>query len=144
MNKPEIVTYEEAVKLLKEGKMWAYMKPTRYLHDSGFRTFEIGHCEVDPQGNVIRKHVVGSCTDHIWLSSFRTSAVPTDKLGYLNWNIGLFDLNMDLTKDGYIRLFSSLGKICWGVFGTIADRSISSMSLMRVPQDLPKDPNRNE
>ena len=70
-----------------------YIKPTRRVHDSGYRLFEIGYCEVEG-ARVARKRVLGECSDHIWVRS----------MGCLG-DAPIESLNIDLTRDGYIRFF---------------------------------------
>ena len=70
-----------------------YIKPTRYVHDSGFRCFEVGYCKIGKDNRVIDKKVIGIGTDHIWIENLTSS----------NRNV---DVNLDLTRDGYIRFFS--------------------------------------
>lgn len=70
-----------------------YIKPTRRIHDSGFRVFEVGYCE-EKDGKTIEKKVLGNCSDHIWI---RGMEILGDK--------SLESIHMDLTKDGYIRFF---------------------------------------
>jgi len=67
-----------------------YIKPTRYKHDSGFRCFEVGYCELGKKNYAINIQVLGQCSDHIWLNSI-LSQNP--------------DINLDLTTNGYIRIF---------------------------------------
>lgn len=74
--------------------MWRpYIKPTRRIHGSGFRCFECGYCQIDDDTNrVVKKAIVGCSADHIYNYSF-CIADP-------------IRLDMDLTRDGYIRIFS--------------------------------------
>ncbi len=81
-----------------ENKANCYCKPTKYVHDSGFRCFEIGYCELGGNNKVLDKLVLGQCSDHLWF---------TDVLRNLD------SLNMDLTKDGYIRFFSHKNIFTW-------------------------------
>lgn len=67
-----------------------YIKPTRYKHDSGFRCFEVGYCDIDKNGNATDIKVLGRCSDHIWLVD--------------HFNLKK-DLNLDLTMNGYIRIY---------------------------------------
>lgn len=92
-----------------------YIKPTRYKHDSGYRTFEVGYIlEMNPNNTVKEKRVLGQHSDHIY----------TDYAQLYNgerpWSI-----NMDLTMDGYIRFFSHQGKLKWDM----DDWATSSMGL---------------
>lgn len=76
------------------GDEWAYMKPTRYVHDSGYRMFEVGYLHLGDNLRIASKRVLGHC-DHI-TTDYKAMAV-----------------NMDMTKDGYIRFFSRQGQIVW-------------------------------
>jgi hypothetical protein len=67
-----------------------YIKPTRYKHDSGFRCFEVGYCELDAKNNAIKVEVLGRCSDHILLKSVLDSAR---------------EISLDLTTNGYIRIY---------------------------------------
>lgn len=104
----------------KESPIWSdhepYVKPTRYVHDSGFRTFEVGYCKIGKDNRVESKKVLGKYTDHI-LTEFLT----------LGGQIKPFSVNMDLTKDGYIRFFSRFGRLGWGGMDELA---FSSMGLV--------------
>ena len=73
---------------------YPYIKPTRRKHDSGFRCFEVGYCERGAKNQAINIQVLGQCSDHILLSSF------------INQNS---DINLDLTTNGYIRIYSMSG-----------------------------------
>ena len=100
----EIVDFNKD-KIIKE-KFLPYIKPTRRKHDSGFRIFEVGYCKLDGKNRVSEKMVMGECSDSIW---FRD--LPTNKL---------FSLNIDLTYDGYIRIWPDyLHRMFWGKFGDI-------------------------
>lgn len=83
-----------------------YIKPTRHVHDSGFRTFEIGYIlEMDNKNRVKRKQVLGQHSDHIYQD-------------YMNLVQGkhIYCLNFDLTMDGYIRIWSYEGQVVWEDF----------------------------
>jgi len=69
-----------------------YIKPTRRIHDSGFRIFEAGYCS-EKDGKFIRQ-VISSGSDHIWIRGF-------DFMGDLPFE----SINIDLTREGYIRFF---------------------------------------
>ncbi len=83
------------IKLLKTRVAHPYIKPTRYIHDSGFRCFEVGYCTLGEK-RTEDALILGKCSDHI--------AIPAS-------------VNMDLTLDGYIRLFSFEDVIWWGTMG---------------------------
>lgn len=87
----------------KEERKTVYIKPTRHVHDSGFRTFEIGYIlEMDNKNRVKRKEKLGEYSDHIYQD-------------YMNKYEGknIFALNFDLTMDGYIRIWSHEGEVYW-------------------------------
>jgi len=86
-------------KLLKERKANCYIKPNRHIHDSGFRCFETGYLTLSPENRVKKKIILGEYSDHIWIS------IPLSDIG---------NLNMDLTLDGHIRIWSTLNVIWWG------------------------------
>jgi len=90
-----------------------YIKPTRKVHDSGFRIFEVGYCEIK-NARVVNKRVIGLCSDHVHTDY---SVLIGNKP---------FSINMDLTKDGYIRLWSKQGELVWNM----EDFAISSMELV--------------
>lgn len=82
-----------------------YIKPTRFKHDSGFRTFEVGYCEIDNKNNAINIQVLGKYSDHI-----------NQDYMMLVGRMQPFCLNMDLTTNGYIRFFMLDAKnkiLCW-------------------------------
>ena len=85
--------------LLKSKKANIYFKPTRYMHDSGFRCFEVGYLILGKKNRVKDKLVLGQCSDHLWM------------MGLIKQEI--IDLSMDLTKDGYIRIFSHKHIFTW-------------------------------
>lgn len=77
-----------------------YIKPTRFKHESGWRIFEIGYMI---GGNKAEKVVpIARRSDHIILS-------PLFRLDGGDYHEQLA-LNIDLTLDGYIRIFSHLPK----------------------------------
>ena len=83
------MTIQEWLELVKTKKANCYIKPTRRTHDSGFRVFEVGYCTINEKHKVNDKIVLGEYTDHVWVSPLHP----------------VKDLSMDLTMDGYIRLF---------------------------------------
>lgn len=92
------------LKELKSRNAYAYIKPNRYVHDSGFRCFEVGYC-ITEKARVKDKLVLGRGSDHIWLHNYLVKQMGKSEIQ---------DLNMDLTLDGYIRLFSHLDVLWWG------------------------------
>lgn len=82
--------------LVEARKAMCYIKPTRYIHDSGFRTFEVGYCTPGKKNNIDKKLVLRVGSDHI----------HTDYMALIDGKRG-FGINMDLTLDGYIRIWGS-------------------------------------
>lgn len=76
-----------------------YIKPTRFKHSSGYRTFETGYCTTDDKNNAVDIEVIGTHSDHIFQDYMM-----------LVGETPIFCLNMDLTNNGYIRLFLLDGK----------------------------------
>ena len=80
-----------------------YFRPTTRVHDSGFRCFECGYLEIGDDKKAERKVVIASGVDHIGNLYFCTKA-PTQ-------------VDMDLLKDGNIRLFCYGKKLFWHIPG---------------------------
>lgn len=79
-----------------------YIKPTRRVHDSGYRIFEVGYCKLGKGNRIESKHIIGECSDHIYTT-----------YDVLIGRSKSFSINIDLTKDGYIRFFSHQGDLGW-------------------------------
>lgn len=82
-----------------------YFRPTRRVHDSGFRCFECGYLQVGDDKRAAKKVIIGVSVDHIsnWL-----------------FNSPLGDgtaIDMDLLKDGHIRLFNHKQRLYWSLPG---------------------------
>ena len=78
-----------------ENKAYCYIKPTRHKHESGFKCFEVGYLIINRQNRVEDKLVLGTYSDRIQLyEDFNNNLQP----------------NLDLTLDGYIRIYSTT----WG------------------------------
>lgn len=77
-----------------------YIKPTRRKHDSGFNKFECGYLDKSEGSSPTRKYVVSDGADHIYN-------------GFIGLRENLPALNMDLTNNGYIRIWSNDGDIKW-------------------------------
>jgi hypothetical protein len=96
VNKTQIEYWHEK---LKKRKATLYIKPTRHVHESGYRTFEVGYFEIGKNRKLKNKLVLGEYSDHINLDYLTTllenKAIP---------------LNMDLTLDGYIRIWNYDGE----------------------------------
>ena len=63
-----------------------YFKPTRRMHNSGFRMFEYGYCEIDKKCNAINIEKVGE------YDIFMDRDIPINHL--------------DVTRNGYIRILN--------------------------------------
>lgn len=74
-----------------QNKWFAYIKPTRRKHESGYRMFEVGYIRHDESEKV----VLGSCTDHIW-----------------NMRMLGQRFNIDLLNNGCIRFHADQG-VMW-------------------------------
>ncbi len=91
-----------------------FIKPTRRVHESGFRIFNVGYCSKDG----LKECVLGSYTDHVWWSE------P------MNVSIGLEgpkrmpSLNIDLDLHGRIRFYNG--------FQWAFDRPLSTAELVYV------------
>lgn len=83
-------TKEQWLKLLKESKAYCYIKPTRYVHESGFRCFEVGYLTISNDNRVKDKLVLSTGSDHIQLYEYFDNGIKP---------------NLDLLLDGYIRIF---------------------------------------
>lgn len=96
-----------------------YIKPTRKIHDSGYRCFETGYINENDE-----KVVIGSYTDHVW--NFNHKGMPEF-------------INMDLARNGCIRFFSHGEGIKWEdedcystmtlVAGKVSDEVIAKLKL---------------
>ena len=73
---------------------YPYIKPTRRIHSSGFRMFEVGYCW-KKDGKFIKQEI-GNCSSLIGIRGL-------DFLG----DLPLEAINIDLTREGYIRFFVS-------------------------------------
>lgn len=91
---------QEWLELVATRKASCYIKPTRFKHESGFRTFEVGYCILDGKNKVAEKIVLRNGSDHI----------HTDFMG-LVYPDRAMPINMDLTNDGYIRIWGSEKKV---------------------------------
>ena len=98
-------TKKDWIKLLRENKAYCYIKPTRHKHESGFKCFEVGYLIINRQNRVEDKLVLGTYSDRIQLyEDFNNNLQP----------------NLDLTLDGYIRIYSTT----WGENVCMADVKI--------------------
>lgn len=79
-----------------------YIKPTRYKHDSGYRTFEVGYCDCE-KAKAVNIEVLGQFSDHIWIyGSIIEAYKGLDHCK--NYKIPK-SVSMDLTTNGYIRFY---------------------------------------
>ena len=76
-----------------------YFRQTAYRHDSGFRLVEVGYCSLGKGKRVTEKFVVMTGSDHL----------HSDYVALCNRE-AVFDINIDLTVDGYFRIWSGGGK----------------------------------
>jgi len=80
-----------------------YIKPTMRKHDSGFRVFEVGYCNVE-NGKAVDIEVKGHHSDHIWIYG---SIIDFYKdLDHAKNYRTPKSISMDLTTNGYIRMFA--------------------------------------
>jgi len=76
---------------MKKTSKWdPYIKPTRYIHESGYRCFETGY--IDESSN--QKIILGKSSDHIGIGDLFLKNLSTE------------DFHIDLTLQGYLRFFS--------------------------------------
>jgi len=81
----------------------AYIKPNKNIHDSGFRCFEVGYIlEMKDNNRVTRKQVLGKYTDHI-----------NQDYGILTGEGKKYTINMDMTVDGCIRIWTHGAELEW-------------------------------
>lgn len=86
--------------LLKDHKAFCYVKPNRHKHDSGWRCFEVGYCTMDDH-RIGEKLVLSEYSDHWW-----------HHRGILD-NTPPLEFNVDITDDGYLRIFSHQDILTW-------------------------------
>ena len=96
---------EEIVKnqwfeLLEQQKAFCYFRPTRRKHDSGFRCLEIGYCTMVEGGRAKVKNKI--------VLSHGSDVIDSNR-----WNREKRTIKIDLTMDGYFRIFSD-EPIWWG------------------------------
>lgn len=91
---------QDWLELVATRKASCYIKPTRFKHESGFRTFEVGYCILNGKNSVEKKLVLRNGSDHI----------HTDFMGLVT-PARMVPINMDLTNDGYIRIWGSENKV---------------------------------
>jgi hypothetical protein len=100
-------TKEEWLKLLKEGEAFCYIKPTKRIHDSGYRCFEVGYFMIGGNNKIKDKLVLGRHSDIIQLYCWDIIEIKGQEI---------LEPNIDLTLDGYLRIYSlgSRIKYWWG------------------------------
>ena len=83
-----------------------YFKPTRRIHDSGFRCFECGYLQIGDDKKVEKKVIIGVSVDHIsnWLSNGGPLCEGSS-------------IDMDLLRDGHIRVFNHKHQLFWSLPG---------------------------
>lgn len=119
MEKKEIKTKEQWLKLLKELKAYCYIKPNRYKHESGFRCFEVGYMTVGNDNKVEDKLILNLTSDHIQLYQYSDVKLKP---------------NLDLMLDGYIRIYniSSKDNFWWGSMDfTVSSAQIQLLSKLK-------------
>ena len=104
------------IELLKTNRAYCYIKPNRYVHESGFRCFEVGYCTVGEDNKVKEKLVLNKVSDHIQLYNYNFK--PTFHSDLMP--------NLDILLDGYIRIYPMDKTIYW--WGSI-DFVVSSAQL---------------
>lgn len=120
-------TKEEWLKLLKEGEAFCYIKPTKRIHGSGYRCFEVGYLTVGDDKKMKEKLVLNTYSDHIQLYNYNFEKVKGEMIS---------DLlpNLDLLLDGYIRIYKigSQENYWWGSL----DFVVSSAQLSPMVDEL--------
>lgn len=96
-----------------------YIKPTRRIHDSGFRCFEVGY--IIQEDGEERPEILGNGTDHVHTDFMALIEGPR------------FGINIDLDRKGYIRFFSHEGDLVWN-----SSIGLSSMGLKLIPRQKEK------
>lgn len=87
------------IELLRKNEAHCYFKKNKRKHDSGYGCFEVGYM-TERGCKMKEKLIIRNGTDHIWIND-------------LSKKINNFDLNLDVTLDGYVRIFSHTKKIKW-------------------------------
>lgn len=86
--------------LLIDREAYCYIKPNRHIHESGYRCFEVGYCTVEKE-RIKDKLILSEWSDHFW----HRREILTDKPP--------LEFNMDILKDGYIRVFNGAKVLTW-------------------------------
>lgn len=88
--------------LLKDRKAFCYIKTNRYVHDSGFRCFEVGYCTLTDDGMRTKdKLILNKYSDHFWHKRDYLAGTPP------------LEFSMDVLLDGYIRIFDHKNILTW-------------------------------
>lgn len=103
-----------------------YIKPTSRVHGSGFRMFEVGYMTIGDNNKLKEKLVLYTGADHI-------HTMFEDMIrGNSIW------INMDLTRDGYIRIWgTSKQTLVWEKY------PMSSSGIEVLPRDVEEDDKAN-
>ena len=96
----------------EEGLWFPYIKPTDNIHESGYRTFEVGYIYEDEKTKVI----IGESTDHIYFDQilsniprFNVDLLHNGCIRFHNTNIGLkWDANLPISSMRIIKGFPNL------------------------------------
>lgn len=88
------------------GQWEPYFRPTTRVHDSGFRCFECGYLQIGDDKKAARKVIIGTNVDHIsnWLFNGGPLGEGTN-------------IDMDLLRDGHIRVFNHKYQLFWSLPG---------------------------
>lgn len=108
-DKEKIKNLQEWISKVEAEEAFCYIKPTKNVHESGFGCFEVGYLEMNHNSPTVKNHItLGRDTDLV--------------LGY---PIPEIPIRMDLTLDGYIRIFGFGGALMWDESNSLAMRIIS-------------------
>lgn len=97
---------------MAEIRAWQpYFRPTRKVHDSGYRCFECGYLKMGDGRKALKKVVVARGVDHIESAN---------------------GAHMDLLRDGNIRVFRFGKRLFWSIPG-FSDAAITDMESFADP-----------
>ncbi len=101
-----------------------YFRPTRRVHDSGFRCFECGYLIMSGYARAEKKVIIGTNVDNISNFDFDSEV----------------EVSMDLLLDGNIRLFNYKNSLFWDIPGWSDARIISNTKkVYGIQSDLESD-----
>ena len=107
------------------GKWEPYFRPTRRVHDSGFRCFECGYLIMSGNARAEKKVVIGTYVDNISNADFDGS---------------IQEIRMDLLLDGNTRLFNHRYALFWDIPGWSDARITSNTKkVYAIQSDLESD-----